>query len=212
MKKNKILVIIGAGGHGLVVADCALSIGHYSDIIFLDDCLEKLDDKSQWQVSGPIASWPNYSENADFIVAIGNNTMRASLLQQLSAKHCCIATLIHPTAFVSQHSTIGQGVVVFANAVVNIGARIDEGCIINTAATIDHDCHIQACCHISPGVNIAGGVNVGKGSWLGIGSCVVEYITIAENTQSGAGAVLTKSTQSNQLYVGVPALAVRSLI
>jgi UDP-N-acetylbacillosamine N-acetyltransferase len=103
-------------------------------------------------------------------------------------------------------------VVVFANAVVNIGARIDEGCIINTAATIDHDCHIQACCHISPGVNIAGGVNVGKGSWLGIGSCVVEYITIAENTQSGAGAVLTKSTQSNQLYVGVPALAVRSLI
>ena len=78
MKKNKTLVIIGAGGHGLVVADCALSIGYYSDLIFLDDCLEKLDDKSQWQVSGPIASWPNYSENADFIVAIGNNTMRAT--------------------------------------------------------------------------------------------------------------------------------------
>ena len=212
MKKNKTLVILGAGGHGLVVADCALSLGHYNEIIFLDDCLDKLNDKSHWQVVGPIASWVDYSENSDFIVAIGNNTMRANLIKELSTKHCYLATLIHPTAFVSQHSYIGSGVVIFANAVVNIGARIDEGCIINTAATIDHDCHIQAYCHISPGVNIAGGVNVGKLSWLGIGSTVVEYITIAQNTQSGAGAVITKSTQSNQLYLGVPALPVRSLI
>lgn len=212
MKNNQTLVIIGAGGHGLVVADCAESIGHYSEVIFLDDCLDKLKDKSQWHIAGPIASWVEYGENVDFIVAIGNNTLRASLLQQLSAENCCLATLIHPTAFISKRSCIGPGVVIFANAVVNIGARIDEGCIINTAATIDHDCHIQAYCHISPGVNIAGGVNVGKLSWLGIGSSVVEYITIAENTHSGAGAVITKSTQSNKLYLGVPALPVRSLI
>ncbi|MEH6595628.1 MAG: acetyltransferase [Colwellia polaris] len=212
MNKNKTLVIIGAGGHGLVVADCALSLGYYNNIIFLDDCLDKLNANSHWQVSGPTANWVNYRENADFIVAIGSNTIRAKLIAQLVAKQCHLATLIHPTAFVSQHSSISYGVVIFANAVVNIGARIDEGCIINTAATIDHDCHIQAYCHISPGVNIAGGVKVGKLSWLGIGSAVVEYITIAPNTQSGAGAVITKSTQSNQLYMGVPALPVRSLI
>jgi sugar O-acyltransferase (sialic acid O-acetyltransferase NeuD family) len=212
MKPNKTLVIIGAGGHSRVVADCAESIGHYSKIIFLDDRFEKLNENSLWTIAGPIASWANYRDNADFIVAIGDNALRASLLQQLSAGQCCLATLIHPTAFVSKHSHIGPGVVVFANAVVNIGARIDDGCIINTAATVDHDCHIQAYCHISPGVNIAGGVNVGKMSWLGIGSCVVEYITIAQNTQSGAGSVITKSTISNTLYLGAPATPVRSLI
>ena len=212
MKSNTTLVIIGAGGHGLVVADCAESLGNYSKIIFLDDCLDKLNNKSHWTIVGPIEKWLDYRDSADFIVAIGNNVIRAGLLQQLSAKQCSMATLVHPTAFVSKHSYIGPGVVVFANVVVNIGARIDEGCIINTAATIDHDCHIQAYCHISPGVNIAGGVNVGKYSWLGIGSSVVEYITIAENTQSGAGTVITKSTQRNKLYLGAPAIPVRSLI
>lgn len=212
MKNNNTLVIIGAGGHGLVVADCAENIGHYSKIIFLDDCLEKLKNKSHWTIAGPIASWVNYCDSADFIVAIGNNALRASLLQQITAKKSSLATLIHPTACVSKHSNIGPGVVIFANAVVNIGASIDEGCIINTAATVDHDCHIQAYCHISPGVNIAGGVIVGKFSWLGIGSSVIEYITIAQNTQSGAGAVITKSTQSNKLYLGAPAAPVRSLI
>ena len=119
---------------------------------------------------------------------------------------------IHPTAFISKKSQVGFGTVIFANAVVNAGANIDKGCIINTAATVDHDCHIQAYCHISPGVNIAGGVTVGQFSWLGIGSSVVEYITLAENTQTGAGAVITGSTQSNQLYLGVPATPVRSII
>ena len=167
MNKHKTLVIIGAGGHGRVVADCAESIAIYHEIIFLDDCFSTRKNNSHWPIVGPIAHWTKYTDNA--------------------------------------------GVVIFANAVVNIGTRIDEGCIINTAATIDHDCHIQAYCHISPGVNIAGGVEVGTRSWLGIGSSVVEYITIAENTQSGAGAVITHSTQSNTLYLGVPAQPSRSL-
>ena len=212
MNTNKTLVIIGAGGHGRVVADCAQQLGYYSDIIFLDDCFTTRKNNSHWIIAGPITRWKNYIDKADFIVAVGNNALRATLLQQLITAQSCIATLIHPTAYVSPHSDIAQGVVIFANAVVNIGTRIDEGCIINTAATIDHDCHIKAYCHISPGVNIAGGVNVGKHSWLGIGSSVVEYITIAENTQSGAGAVITQSTSSNTLYLGVPAKPIRSLI
>ena len=211
MNKHKTLVIIGAGGHGRVVADCAESIAIYHEIIFLDDCFSTRKNNSHWPIVGPIAHWTKYTDNADFIVAIGSNTLRESLLKKLFATNCCIATLIHPTAFISTKSIIARGVVIFANAVVNVGASIDEGCIINTAATIDHDCHIQAYCHISPGVNIAGGVEVGTRSWLGIGSSVVEYITIAENTQSGAGAVITHSTQSNTLYLGVPAQPSRSL-
>ncbi|UUO23941.1 acetyltransferase [Colwellia sp. M166] len=212
MNKHKTLVIIGAGGHGRVVADCAESTAVYHEIIFLDDCFSTRKNNRHWPIVGPIDSWTEHSDNADFIVAVGSNALRESLLQRLFATESYIATLIHPTAFVSSHCDIAQGVVIFANAVVNVGARIDEGCIINTAATIDHDCHIQAYCHIAPGVNIAGGVNVGKRSWLGIGSSVVEYITIAENTQSGAGAVITRATQSNTLYLGVPAQPTRSLI
>jgi len=208
MKK---LIIIGAGGHGRVVADCAQQQGTYSQIVFLDDCYYERKENSEWQVIGAVKDFPQYIDDADFVVAFGNNRLRKKIIQQLKQSNASIVSLIHPTASVSPHTFIGKGVVVFANAVINIGASIADGCIVNTAATIDHDCELHQCVHVSPGANIAGGVHIAQLSWIGIGSTIVECVALADNTQVGAGAVITQSTQANSLYLGVPAKRVRSL-
>jgi UDP-N-acetylbacillosamine N-acetyltransferase len=194
-----------------VVADCAQQQGKYSKIVFLDDCFFERKENSEWPVIGAVKKFPQYIDDADFVVAFGNNRLRKDILSQLKKSGANIVSLIHPTAVVSPHTFIGKGVVVFANAVINIGASIADGCIINTAATVDHDCELHQCVHISPGVNIAGGVHIAQLSWIGIGSTIVECITLADNTQVGAGAVVTQSTQANSLYIGVPAKRVRSL-
>lgn len=211
MNKHKTLVIIGAGGHGRVVADCAQQAGYYTNIFFLDDSVAERKNNAAWEIRGPISDWTTYNHNADFFVAIGSNLLRAEILQQLKTAKVSIATIVHPSASISKNCQVGKGVVIFANAVVNIGSEIADGCIINTAATIDHDCHIGAYSHISPGANLAGGVHVGKMSWLGIGCSVIECISIEENCQVGAGAVITQNTKSNFLYLGVPARATRPL-
>ncbi len=211
MNKKRTLVIIGAGGHGRVVADCAEQAGDYTDIVFLDDSAAECKHTAHWPIVDTVEHWINYRQEADFIVALGNNTVRANIQQQLQASGVNIATIVHPTAAISKHCHLGKGVVVFANAVVNVNTNIADGCIINTGATVDHDCHIGQYCHLSPGVNIAGGVCVETKSWLGIGSSVIEGITIAENSQMGAGAVVTQNTKSGFLYLGVPAKAVRAL-
>jgi sugar O-acyltransferase (sialic acid O-acetyltransferase NeuD family) len=208
MKK---LIIIGAGGHGRVVADCAQQLGKYSQIVFLDDCFYERKENSEWQVIGSVKDFPQYIDDADFVVAFGNNRLRKKIILQLKKLKANIVSIIHPSAVISPHTFIGKGVVIFANAVVNIGASIADGCIINTAATVDHDCELHECVHVSPGANIAGGVHIAQLSWIGIGSTIVECITLADNTQVGAGAVVTQSTQANSLYVGVPAKRVRSL-
>jgi len=205
------LIIIGAGGHGRVVADCAQQQGTYSQILFLDDCYYERKENSEWPVVGSVKDFPQYIDDADFVVAFGSNRLRKEIISQLKQAKANIISLIHPSAVVSPHTFIGKGVVVFANAVINIGASIADGCIINTAATVDHDCELHQCVHVSPGVNIAGGVHISQLSWLGIGCTIVEYITLADNTQVGAGAVVTQSTQANSLYIGVPAKRVRSL-
>lgn len=207
----KQLIIIGAGGHGRVLADCAEILGEYSSIVFLDDCYNKSKSSGHWQIIGPIKSFSEYIENSDFIVAIGNNHFRGKIIEQLKANNAKLISLIHPSAVVSSNASIGNGVILCANATVNVGTRIDDGCIINTGATVDHDCRIFSNVHISPGVNIAGGVTINAFSWLGISSTVIECIIIAENTQVGAGAVVTSETESNSLYLGVPAKQVRSL-
>ncbi|WP_085299955.1 acetyltransferase [Cognaticolwellia mytili] len=211
MNKNKTLVIIGAGGHGRVVADCAEQSGEYTEIVFLDDSVAERKHNAHWAIIDTVEHWINYRQKADFIVALGNNAIRASIQQQLQTAGVNIATIVHPTAAISKHCQLGKGVVVFANAVVNVGTEIADGCIINTGATVDHDCHIGQYCHLSPGVNIAGGVRVERMSWLGIGCSVIEGITIAENSQMGAGAVITQNTKNGLLYLGVPAKAVRAI-
>jgi len=205
------LIIIGAGGHGRVVADCAQQQGTYSQILFLDDCFHERKENSEWPVVGLVKDFVKYIDEADFVVAFGSNRLRKQIISQLKQAKANIVSLIHPSAVVSPHTFIGKGVVVFANAVINIGASIADGCIINTAATIDHDCELHQCVHVSPGANIAGGVHISQLSWIGIGSTIVEYITLADNTQVGAGAAVTQSTQANSLYLGVPAKRVRSL-
>jgi len=208
MKK---LLIIGSGGHGRVVADCAQQLGQYNQIDFLDDCFCDRQDNNQWWVIGLVKDFPQFIDKVDFIVAYSNNRIRKQIIDQLKHAQANIASLIHPSAIVSPNAFIGKGVVIFANAVINIGANISDGCIINTSATVDHDCVLNECVNISPGVRIGGGVHIGQLSWLGIGSAIVDSITLADNTQVGAGAVVTQSTQANSLYVGVPAKRIRSL-
>lgn len=206
----KTLVIIGAGGHGRVVADCAQVIGDYDDIIFLDDCFVERQNNAHWKIIGRVSMWSELIDS-DFIVAFGNNKLRKTTINKLQQANVNLVSIIHPSAVISQYVNIEVGTVVFANAVVNVNSKIGQGCIINTGATVDHDCQIGECVHISPGTNIAGGVSVGTLSWLGIGSSIIESLTLAENTQIGAGAVVTQSTQANSLYLGVPAKRIRAL-
>lgn len=205
------LAIIGAGGHGRVVADCAVASNGYEEIIFIDDCYPERTKNLHWPIKDNLSALAKYINNYDFIIALGSNTLRQKVMLELQNLNANIISLMHPSAVISSHSNIGKGVVVFANAVVNIGTKIGDGVIVNTSATVDHDCIIEDFVHISPGVNVAGGVKVGKYSWLGIGCSIVEYIELATNTQVGAGGVVCKSTGPNQLYVGVPAAPIKPL-
>ncbi|GAA6172314.1 acetyltransferase [Colwellia sp. KU-HH00111] len=205
------LVIIGAGGHGRVVADCAQQLKHYQEIVFLDECFPNSKHDCEWPIIGSMSDVAAHLENSTFIVAIGNNQIRGKILKQLVHAGANIATLVHPSAVISPNAELKKGTIVCANAVVSVGCTIGDGCIINTGATVDHDCKLESYVHISPGVNVAGGVTIGKHSWLGIASTVIECIVIAPNCQVGAGAAVIHSTQENSLYLGVPAKRIRAL-
>lgn len=205
------LLIIGAGGHGRVIADCAEASSLYSEIAFLDDCHPTRDSNLAWPVIDKSSAWKQYQKEYDFALAIGNNKSRLAMYHALSSSNARLPNIIHPKAVISKHATLGQGNVVFANAVINPGAAIANACIINTGATIDHDCKLANAVHISPGANIAGTVTIGEISWFGVGSCSVQSIDIAENSQIGAGAAVTKNTEANGLYVGVPAKRIKDI-
>lgn len=200
----KDLVILGASGHGKVVADTACCMKKYNRIIFLDDDWEKKECMG-FPMEGVFLDYGKYMETAEFIVATGNSNIREIWTERLKRSGAKLAILIHPSATVSRFAKIESGTIVMAGAVVNAETKIGQGVIVNTCASVDHDCEIGDYCHISVGAHLAGTVSVGKHTWIGIGAVVRNNLSICENCMIGAGAVVVKKIMKSGTYVGVPA-------
>ncbi len=201
-----VLLIIGAGGHGKVVADAALEAGLWDEIVFLDDAWPEKKHNGHWDVHGRVNQFSEWRRRCTHaVVAIGNNQLRMELQAKLDAAGFALATIVHPSAQVSRFAKLGSGSVVFANAVVNVGAEVGDAAIINTAATIDHDCRLGHGVHVSPGGHLGGGVTVGEFSWVGIGAAIRHCIVIGTNVTIGAGAVVVSDIEDNITAVGSPA-------
>lgn len=198
----KRLVIIGASGHGKVVADIAEKLG-YQEILFLDDHSYG-STHAGYPVAGQVSCFREYS-GYEFVVAIGNAAVRSRIQAQLMKEGLTMAVLVHPMATLAKGVSVGAGSVIMAGAVVNSDVVIGQGCIVNTCASVDHDCVVEDYAHVSVGAHLAGTVLLGRKSWVGVGATVSNNIRICEDCMIGAGAVVVKNIDAPGTYVGVPA-------
>ncbi|HHT96070.1 MAG TPA: acetyltransferase [Clostridiaceae bacterium] len=201
MCKN--LVIIGAGGHGKVVADIATKMKCWDSIRFLDDN-KSITNCLGFDVVGQISDAIKYRDCSDFFVAIGNNNIREKIQEDLIRRGFKIAILLHPSAIIGTSVDIGIGTAIMAGAIINSSSKIGNGCIINTNSSLDHDNVVGDYVHVSPGVKTGGNINIGRLTWLGIGSVVSNSISICSSCKTGAGAVVVRDITEPGTYVGVP--------
>lgn len=162
------LVILGAGGYGRTIGDIAYQMQKYSEILYLDD--------NSANACGVCADYYKYIDaNTELYPAFGNNELRMKWIRELKENNALIASLIHPTAYVSPTAVIGDGTMVLPNASVGTGVRIGTGCIINMNAAVDHDCLIEDGVHVC------------------LGAVVKSGIIIKENVKIEAGEVIAKN-------------------
>lgn len=209
------LILWGAGGHALVVADLARLNPQYRLAGYLSD-------------TGPsakplLAEVPHLGGGADLavirsrgfrriLIAVGDNPARMSLARRAVEAGFELTTLIHPRAVVAQDAFLAAGCVVMAGAVVNSAARIGANAVLNTSCSVDHECDVGASASICPGAHLAGNVRVGAAAWIGIGASIREGITIGDRAVIGAGAVVVNDIPEDSLAYGVPARVARKLI
>lgn len=199
------LAILGASGHGKVVADTAQAAG-WDDVVFFDDAWPGLVTNGCWAVEGDTdALFERLREFDGIVVGIGNNHIRLAKTRELIAVGAPLATIVHPHAMVSPRAQIGAGSVVFAGGVIQIDSRLGAACIINTNANLDHDCSVEDGVHICPGVSVAGLVCVGEASWIGIGASIKQQIKIGAGVTVGTSAAVVHHIPDGQTVVGVPA-------
>jgi UDP-N-acetylbacillosamine N-acetyltransferase len=209
------LVIWGASGHALVVADAIRLNGQYEIAGFIDDVHP---ERSSEQFCG--ARILGGREQLDIlleqgiiklILGIGNCRARLELSEFACRKGFQLPTIIHPGAVVASDSSISCGSVILAGAIVNSAARIGDNVIVNTAASVDHECLIEDGVHIGPGVHLGGRVFVGRAAWVGIGATVRDGVTIGAGAMVGAGSVVVNNIPEGVLAYGVPARVVKKM-
>lgn len=197
------LNILGASGHGRVVADIAKLRG-YTEIYFYDDN-QSLKECGGYPVVGTEVDLGQAI--GQLFIAIGNPKIRRRFMEKYKNRN--FPVLIHPKAVVAKNAEIKSGSVIMAGAVINTGVKIGIGCIVNTSSSVDHDCLIGDYAHVSVGTHLCGTVGVGEDTWIGAGATVSNNINICGGCMVGVGAVVIKDIEVSGIYVGVPAKKIR---
>lgn len=200
------LLVLGAGGHGCVVADAALLEGRWGSV--------SATDRNAARCSGallpgvpllPVASV--FVIATSIHIAIGNAQSRQAESEAVGLQR--LATVVHPNAAVSPHARLAPGCFIAALAVVAPRAALGTSVIVNHAAVIDHDAKIGNFCHAAPGAVIGGGVRVGMRVLVGAGAVLLPGLLICDDVTIGAGSVVLANITEPGVYAGVPARKIR---
>jgi len=203
------LAIIGAGGHGRVVADAAMLADYTPGFILPDGSPEKSLDG--YPVLGTDKNLADLSGETHLVVAIGDNWRRAQLVQRIwsTVPHAVFAVVIHPDATVSAGAVVAAGTVVLAGAIVNTGARVGAHCIINTGAVVEHDNVVGDYASIAPRAVTGGTTHIGDYTAIGIGATVLHGISIGAHAVIGAAALVNRDLPDGIVAYGIPARVIR---
>jgi sugar O-acyltransferase (sialic acid O-acetyltransferase NeuD family) len=189
------MLLYGNGGHAQVIQDCLKALHLPLTGIF--------DDKPFPEEPAFLGIYnPTVFPESSLLLAIGDNATRQKVSQHV--RHH-FGILIHPTAVFSAQAEVGEGTVVFPQAVVQAGVKLGKQVILNTGCIAEHDCRIADFVHLAPRSVLCGGVQVGEGSLIGVSATVLPGIKIGKWATVGAGAVVTQDVPDFATVTGIPA-------
>ena len=206
---SKPVLIIGGGGHAIVVADILRQLEFEIAAIISKDSpknfelfndIRVLDDK-EVLIEFP----PNNVYLVNGIGSMPDNKARSTIFDHYKGLNYKFLSIISPHSIVSNHVHLCEGVHILPGAIVNTGVTIGENTIINSGAILEHECIIGKNNHIAPGASLSGSVETGEFVHVGTGANVIQGVKIGNNSIVGAGATLTKDLDSNNtIYVAKP--------
>ncbi|MBY0111444.1 MAG: NeuD/PglB/VioB family sugar acetyltransferase [Phycisphaerales bacterium] len=195
------LILIGAGGHALVVAEACRAVNR--------PILGVLDDRADSPAItrlglAHLGGLRDVPPSSAWILCVGNVHTRAELIAGLKAPSTA-EPVVHPSAVIAPSATLGVGVFVGPRAVVHSFAKVEAHAIINTGAIIEHDCVVGRNTHVAPGSIVAGSASIGSDGLLGVGCRVLPRVRVGDRCTVGAGSVVLRDLPNDSRIVGVPA-------
>ncbi|WP_163381080.1 acetyltransferase [Cyclobacterium sp. SYSU L10401] len=203
MSNIKQIIIVGAGGHAAE----------------LDDYLHYANQKAtEWKIKGFLdddaSSYAHYSFSApylgtiaehqvdpgsEYLIGIAQISFRRKIVEDLQKKGGIFSSFIHPEAFISRSSEIGQGVVIAPNVNLGPNTKIGAFTVLNSRCSIGHDSSIGAFNFFSPNVCLSGFSEVGNDNLFGINAATIPGIKVGTGNKIMAGMTLDKNVKDQEV-------------
>ena len=205
MKK---IIIVGAGGFGRELLWWIKDINKvqptWEILGFLDDNPNALDGYDcDYKIVGTIKDWQP-KDDEEFALAFGSPELKRKIVSILKSKGASFASIIHPTAMLSEFAKVGEGLIMFPNSKISCNTTV--GNFVTLLATpIGHDTLVGDYTVISGGCNIVRNVKIGNDVFLAAGVCIAQDIVIGDGAYIGLGSVVLKDVPAGATVFGNPA-------
>lgn len=203
------LAIYGAGGLGRETLQLAQQIHAsnycWEEICFIDDISSNRQVKKY-----PVLKLDSITaDEFEIVIAVGEPSLRDSLLQKVLERNFTLATLVHPQAKISDDVFVGVGSIIFHGVFISCDSVIGQNVLLQPNASIGHDCFIGKNSVVSSFANFAGNVKVGERVFIGMNAVIREHTDIGDDSVISMGAAVFSDITSAVIVVGNPARIVR---
>ena len=198
MKKIKV-IILGAGNMLDDIVEI-LKLKEISDFQIFDDFKT---ETQRYMIAGTFdQAVKKYKGKAKFIFGFGTaktTKLREKVYNKYEFNQNDLINIIHPRACVSPMASLGNGIVVKANATIMPNAKLGDNIIISQLVSVSH--HVTICSHsiLAPSSSCSGGSIIKSSCFLGTNCSINENITIGRNSIIGIGATVRKDLKENSI-------------
>ena len=184
------VAIVGAGGYGRVVLDVLLASGLGDRVLgFYDDAHAALSGEVRGvPILGDVGMLKSMLsvEPVHVVVAITDNRTRLRVANSLRGLGARFLGVVHPGAYVSEASAVGDGSVVAAGAIVHPDAAVGSHSFLGPRSVVDRDAEVGAGAWISAGAIVGPGARLGARVVLGQNASVDRKAVVDDDAEIGA--------------------------
>lgn len=131
----------------------------------------------------------------------GMNRLRIAKYEEAKAKGYSFVSYVASNIFRIEDIKIGQNCLILENQTINLDACIGDNVVMWSGNHLGDRSVLSDHVWVSSQVAIGGDAKVGEGSFIGMHATIGHGVHVGEMNFIGAGALITKNTKNNAVYV-----------
>lgn len=211
---NKTIYALGIGHNTPVFIDLALACGYTIAGLYHYSNERTGEEDHGMTIAGSFDDLfaKESLQGMNFLLTMGDNSIRVQLADKILSKGGSVPTLIHPSAVISKFAQVSPiGVYISPFTYVQADSSIGSNTVLLSHVNISHTTQIGCGCFVAGGATVGAYTMVEDFVFIGQGALSIssKVKCIGTHAYIGARSLLTRDVPANAVVAGSPAKVIK---